>query len=86
MVRRAQIELVAVIHVPCCPTRKGSYGVIASNACCVMTFAAETMVRDDVQIDPSHLVHAVPMARLAPLRRSETVPTPFDLSLAPGPV
>jgi hypothetical protein len=85
MVLRGQIELAAADHVSC-PTRKGSYGVNASSVCCVMTFAAATIARDVVQIDPSHRVHPVPMARQALLRRNEAVPTPFNLSLAPGPV
>jgi hypothetical protein len=85
MVRRVQIELVAADHVPC-PTRKVLYRVNGSSVCCVMTFAAATIARDVVQIVPRNLVPPVPMARRDRLRRSETVPTPFRLSLAPGPV
>jgi hypothetical protein len=51
-----------------------------------MRFAAETIATDVVRIDPSHLADPVQIARRAHLRRKEAVPTPFDLSLAPGPV
>ncbi len=79
---RARIESAVAALSPCLLTVARSVRSYAGNGWssdCATTHAAETTARS--------VGHGVPTVLLGRhLRRSETVPTPFDLSLAPGPV
>ena len=90
MALRARIESAVAALSPC-PLMVAravcSYAARDLSSDCATTHAAETTARGVAQTESTRPGRGVPMVLLGRHpRQNETVPTRFDLSLAPGPV